>query len=156
MSIERSEVDLKSPAGLEKIPISQWLVTLLRICGPGRKAHFWEINISVMTAEFIICVKNVWIWDVNEKILDISMRFSISRDGRMRCSVNDEPLNTFGTLEQLLIHYKRNLFLFCSNSQTRSYVTSCYVPKCIILTWSCFAPKWIVRSWRCHIWRVTD
>ena len=50
---------------------------------------------------------------------------------------------------------KMNSFVFCSNSQTRSFVTSCYVPKCIILTWSCFVPTWIVRSWCCRVWCIT-
>ena len=36
---------------------------------------------------------------------------------------------------------------------TRSFITSCYVPKCIILTWSCFVPTWIIhiRLWFCCV-----
>ena len=48
----------------------------------GRNTHFWKINISVKTAEFVICVQNLWICAVNEEILknviNIHMRFSIS------------------------------------------------------------------------------
>ena len=36
---------------------------------------------------------------------------------------------------------KRNSFQF----PTWSFITSCYVPKCIILTWSSFVPTWIVH-----------
>ena len=49
----------------------------------GKNTHFWEINISAKTAEFI-CVQNLWICTVNEEILknviNIRTRFSISVD----------------------------------------------------------------------------
>ena len=48
----------------------------------GKNTHFWEINISVITAEFFIYVGNLWIWAVNKKILknviNVHARFSIS------------------------------------------------------------------------------
>ena len=48
-----------------------------------RNTHFWEINISVKTAEFIICVQNIWICAVKEdilkKVINIRMLLNISR-----------------------------------------------------------------------------
>ena len=70
---------------------------------PGRNTHFWEINISVKTAEFVICVQNLWICTVNEEILknliSIFAQFSISADGRTWWPVNDEPSNKFARFE---------------------------------------------------------
>ena len=60
------------------------------------------------------------------------------------------PLNAFRTLELCFPISKRNLFLFCSNSQTRSFVTSCYIPKCIILTWTCFVMNSFFMVVPCH------
>ena len=56
----------------------EWLCWL---SSPGNKKYFWEINIFAKTAEFI-CVQNLLIWSVNEKILknviNILAQFSIS------------------------------------------------------------------------------
>ena len=53
-------------------------------CQIGKSAHFWEINIFAKTAEFIICIENLWICTVNGEILknviNICARFLISTD----------------------------------------------------------------------------
>ena len=114
----------------------------------GRSTHFWEINIFTKTATFVISVQNLWICSVNEgNIKECNKYLCDSQYTLTRWPVNDELLNTIGTLELLFPISKK----FCSNSQTRSLVTSCYVPKCISLTWSSYVPTWIVRSWCCCV-----
>ena len=89
---------------------------------------------------FSFSVWNLWLCTMNEEILKnvINMLpwFSV-------LPVNDEPLNMFGTWELLFPISKRNWFLFCSNFQKRLLLTSCHIPKSIILVPFQF-PKFIV------------
>ena len=66
----------------------------------GKNTHFWEINISMRTAEFVICIQNLWKCTVNEEILKNVINIArYSLYPRTQRPVNDEPLNTFGSLE---------------------------------------------------------
>ena len=84
---------------------------LLIQCQIGKSAHFLEINIFVKTAEFVICVQNLWICTVNDKILKNVINIHVySKYMRTQWPVNDEPFNTFGTLE-LLFPISKNEFV---------------------------------------------
>ena len=64
----------------------------------GRNTHFWEINIAAKTAEFVICVQNLWICTVNEKILkNVIILARDSQYLRTQWPVNDDTLNALGT-----------------------------------------------------------
>ena len=77
----------------------------------GKNTHFWEINITQKTAEFIICVQNLWICAINEEILKNVMKISARNSQYLQWPLNNKPLNTFGTLELLFPISKKEFVL---------------------------------------------
>ena len=71
---------LRETIYLSEVSIFSYLDTHSQI---GKSTHFWEINIFAKTAEFVICVENLWICTVNGEILknviNICARFPISK-----------------------------------------------------------------------------
>ena len=95
----------------------------------GKSTHFWKINIFTKTVELVISIQNLWICAVNREILKnvikIHVRFLRGRGAWTPWPVNNEPLNTFGTLELLFpITFQNSSFLFPSNLQNSSLFRS--------------------------------
>ena len=80
-----------------------------------------------------------------------------SQNPRMRWPVNDEPLNTFGTLELLFPLFKKEFVLVLFKFPKMIVLNllrfknhhSCFLLICKM--YCCFIPKWIVCSWHCRV-----
>ena len=116
----------------------------------GRKNYsLLDINISVI---YYLCSKSL---NICSEWINIKER---NKYMQTQWPVNDEPLNTFGTLELLFPISKKEFILvlfqfpktIILNFVLRSKIHhSCFL--LIFKMYCCFIPKWIVRSWCCCI-----